>query len=326
MRISIIIITYNRYSYLKRLIKDLEKQSYSEFEVIIVNGPSTDETRRITEFYPTIKYTETKKRNISYSRNIGLQMAEGECVFFIDDDALPCDSEWLQRFVNVFISNPEIKAIAGSVKIGDSEDYEFYDVLGGLYGKSILIWPGDNAGQLYKEKMIGDYPYKTGQGCNMGFRKEELIGIGGFDEFYTYYLDETDVFCRFFKHGYETKILKGNYVRHYKGPSVFRGVKSDLDWLRIGRSTSYFGVKNGDGKFFFKLKKVIRVFMTDKAFEIYGDYRMQRLPLSLTCIKLFKYFIGGFMGIVEGVSRKRTLVTHKRSYNKHSFIIFNPGS
>ncbi len=76
--VSIIICTYNRWSHLRKLMAALEKQDYPHFEVIVVNGPSTDESFRIKELFPRVRYVEIKQRNISISRNTGINAESGK--------------------------------------------------------------------------------------------------------------------------------------------------------------------------------------------------------------------------------------------------------
>ena len=89
-KVSIVICTYNRADFLKRTLKSLQYQIYKNFEVIVVNGPSTDGTKDILEQYKGIvKIAVNPKTNLSISRNMGIRMSAGDIVAFIDDDAIP---------------------------------------------------------------------------------------------------------------------------------------------------------------------------------------------------------------------------------------------
>jgi len=91
--ISVIIPTYNRYDFLNNCIDSLCKQTYRNFEIIVVDDCSTDERYG---FYKTItevegipfKYVklDINHKNPSIARNKGMELAKGELIKFLDDD------------------------------------------------------------------------------------------------------------------------------------------------------------------------------------------------------------------------------------------------
>jgi hypothetical protein len=98
-KISVVINTYNRCKDLEQLLESLYYLEYKNFEVIVVNGPSTDNTNVVLEKYKNdIKIETTDKINLSVSRNIGIAMSAGDYVAFIDDDAIP-DRLWLNKLL-----------------------------------------------------------------------------------------------------------------------------------------------------------------------------------------------------------------------------------
>ena len=91
---SIIIPALNEEKHLPKLLGDLEKQTYKDFEVILVDGNSEDETvKRSEEFkkrLPKFTILSTDQRNVSFSRNLGAKKSKGEWFLFFDaDDRLP---------------------------------------------------------------------------------------------------------------------------------------------------------------------------------------------------------------------------------------------
>lgn len=87
---SIIIPTLNEEHFLPLILSDLERQKEKNFEVIIIDGASTDKTRKIAkEFSKKLKlsFYQVKKRNVSFQRNLGAQKSKGEFVVFLDADA-----------------------------------------------------------------------------------------------------------------------------------------------------------------------------------------------------------------------------------------------
>lgn len=323
VKVSVIICTYNRWSYLLDLLKSLGQQSYPHFEVIVVNGPSNDDTFRVKTLFPKVRYFETPQRNISISRNIGINLAQGEIIIFVDDDALPGDSEWISRFVTTFNSDRNIKAIGAPVKTGWTEEYEFYRAYGGFYGTFLYIWPNKYSETFDNTPKTKQFPFDTGQGSNIAFRKKELIEIGGFDEYFVYYLDEADATCRLFKKGYETYNLKENVQRHFRGPSIIRGNGYNLRWQTIARSTAYYGMKNGDNSFFIRIAQVIHVLLTDKSQEITANYKNKHISTFDLIQQLTKYYYGGILGILAGIFKKRKFLAPISDIPDNTYVNFN---
>lgn len=113
--ISIIIPTFNRGDYLFRAIKSVFSQSYKNYELIIVDDGSTDNTLELLA--PLIKSNEIKyykqeNSGVSSARNLGIKNSSGDLVSFLDSD-----DEWLpnklQEQINFLAANPHIKIVYG---------------------------------------------------------------------------------------------------------------------------------------------------------------------------------------------------------------------
>jgi len=86
---SVIIPTLNEEKFLKFTLSNLVKQKYKDFEVIIVDAQSTDETRKTAiEFNSllAIQWIDSDKKNVAYQRNKGAEKANGTYLFFLDAD------------------------------------------------------------------------------------------------------------------------------------------------------------------------------------------------------------------------------------------------
>lgn len=96
-RVSIIIPLYNKEKYIKNTIEYLLAQTYSDYELIIIDDGSTDNSAVIAldfNIYPQINVIQVKNGGVSSARNIGLDYSSGEWIWFIDADDLP-DKQWL---------------------------------------------------------------------------------------------------------------------------------------------------------------------------------------------------------------------------------------
>ena len=88
---SIIIPTLNEEKFLPRLLNCLKKQKEKDFEIIIVDGGSTDNTikkaKEYTQFFQKLKILTTNFKNVAKQRNLGAQKAKGDFLVFIDADS-----------------------------------------------------------------------------------------------------------------------------------------------------------------------------------------------------------------------------------------------
>ena len=95
-KFSIIIPVYNGEKHIKKCIDDVLTQEYENYEIIIINDGSKDNTSKILKEYvlnKRINIVEKENTGVSDSRNIGIEMATGEYIVFLDsDDKLRKDS------------------------------------------------------------------------------------------------------------------------------------------------------------------------------------------------------------------------------------------
>lgn len=86
--VSIITITYNRGDLIHRCIESIQRQTYRNYEHIIVDGNSSDNTREVVESYndPHIKYIHLNRNGCEYQMKQGSSVAKGKYVTFLDDD------------------------------------------------------------------------------------------------------------------------------------------------------------------------------------------------------------------------------------------------
>src|SRR5580704_1533619 len=114
LSVSIVINTYNRAASLATTLRSLRRLNYPRFEVIVVNGPSTDNTLDALKSHAdSIRVGTCSDRNLSISRNVGIEMARGDLVAFLDDDAVPAEN-WLNDAADAFDCD-EVGGVGGFV-------------------------------------------------------------------------------------------------------------------------------------------------------------------------------------------------------------------
>ena len=92
--LSVVIPTLNEEQFLPHLLSDLSGQTEKDFEVIVVDGKSDDNTRGVSDRHKNIKvkFFTSEKRNVSTQRNMGAEKAQGKYILFIDADSRIDDS------------------------------------------------------------------------------------------------------------------------------------------------------------------------------------------------------------------------------------------
>jgi glycosyltransferase involved in cell wall biosynthesis/GT2 family glycosyltransferase len=248
MNVSIIINTLNRDSWLKKVLDTLMYQTYNDFEIVVVNGPSTDKTDEVLQAYKDIiKIEKCEMPNISISRNIGIKAAAGEIVVFIDDDAIPTDKYWIEHYVKAFQSNPKLGCAGGKV-YNSFNNMEFDSGAVNIWGHPFCFFYEID----YSDP---DIIYKYVPGGNGAFLKKALVQIGGFDEYFEYYLDDSDVALRIFRAGYEVNNNLYAHVFHKNAKTWDKKSRVFLNWYAFGKNQTYFGYKNSEGLYDIETRK-----------------------------------------------------------------------
>ena len=175
---SIIVCTYNRADSLLDTLKALRALSVApgrRWEVIVVDNNSKDHTRQIVEEFrqawPLLRYEFEVEQGLSHARNHGITSAQGEVLFFTDDDVLP-ETDWLE------------------ISLAGLEHYGV-DACGGYIAP---IWetrpPAWLTERFYgflavRTERTDDYPIENSSqapfGANMVFRRKVFEQVGNFD-------------------------------------------------------------------------------------------------------------------------------------------------
>lgn len=94
---SVVIPLYNKEAYIKRAIDSVLKQSFIDFELIVINDGSTDNSVNIVKLYNDnrIKLIEQNNKGVSAARNKGISIANGDYIAFLD-----ADDEWRENFLS----------------------------------------------------------------------------------------------------------------------------------------------------------------------------------------------------------------------------------
>jgi glycogen(starch) synthase len=243
MRVSVVICTYNRADALRLTLDALRYQTFRDFEVVVVNGPSTDHTLDVLrEWSKVIKTASNPEPNLSISRNLGIASSAGDLVAFIDDDAIP-EFDWLADIVAAFEADDigEVAGVGGLVFDHTGTRFQFRFAASSRLGEPKLsdTTPFDDL------SIPGGFWFPYLQGTNAVFRRSVLEEVGGFDETFDYYLDETDLCARIVDAGYTLRQLNDAHVHHkFLASSIRNDNRIFTRWYPVIKNLTYFGYRH----------------------------------------------------------------------------------
>jgi glycogen(starch) synthase len=242
---SVIINTIERSNPLHTLLRSLEHQSYPHFEVIVVAGPTKDNSlEMLSEYAGRVRLLHCPTTNLSQSRNIGLLASRGDIVVYIDDDAVPCQ-RWLEQYARIF-QNPGIQVTGGAVWAAHPK-YCTLQFRQGIY--SSLAEQHDVRSSWIDEIVpngMGVRWIARAPGGNLASRREILLDIYGFDEFYEFVAEETDLALRLTSTGISVSPVRQAVIYHFpaSGPNRVVFTNKGRWWMR-SRSRVYLGLRHG---------------------------------------------------------------------------------
>lgn len=241
---SVIVVSSGRPDALLRCLAGLVQIDHPRCEVIVVADALSRPAVAESGLAAVVKVVDCEKPNIAAARNLGLAQAAGDVVAFIDDDAVP-EPRWLSHLTAPFM-DPKIAAAGGFVRGRNGISFQWKARIAFADGEATPI-----AVDPVKPTVMAGGPgrgVKT-EGTNMAFRREVLITMGGFDEAYAFYLDETDVNLRLAQAGSLTAVVPLAEVHHGFAPSVRRRAdRVPRDLYQVGASLAVFCRKHGKGK------------------------------------------------------------------------------
>lgn len=170
MKISVVIIVKNESKHIKKCLEALFKQSYRDFEIIVIDNGSTDGTEGIINSLQDkrIRYfSESPKYGLGLLRTLGIKKANGDYIFFTDGDCVPA-KHWLEEGVKV-LDTGEYAGVNGKTYYESQEATTISD---------------SNIRQL----VLGDF-----MTCNTAYTRNVLEKVNYFDPLFKYGHEDRDL-------------------------------------------------------------------------------------------------------------------------------------
>jgi GT2 family glycosyltransferase len=202
-RISVVVCSYNGSRTIGETLAALERLDYPSYEVIVIDDGSTDQTSVIAGKHD-VRLMRTPNNGLSVARNHGLNAATGEIVAYIDDDAYP-DPHWLSYLASAFMRSGH--AGIGGPNIAPPGD--------GAIADCVANAPGGPVHVLLSDEVAEHIP-----GCNMAYRRDSLMELGGFDPRFRVAGDDVDICWRLQQRGWTLGFAPAAVVWHHRRNSI----------------------------------------------------------------------------------------------------------
>ncbi len=238
---SVIVVSHGRPDALRRCLLGLSQIDHPACEVIVVADSLSWPAIAASGLSGVVKAVSFERANISAARNVGLAQAAGDIVAFIDDDAVP-EPCWLTHLTAPF-ADDTVSATGGFVRGRNGISFQWQARLAFGDGETTAI--AVDATQPTVMVAGPGRAVKT-EGTNMALRRDTLLALGGFDEAFAFYLDETDVNLRLADRSATTVIVPQAEVHHGFAASARRSTDRVPRTLhQIGASLGVFLRKHG---------------------------------------------------------------------------------
>jgi glycosyltransferase involved in cell wall biosynthesis len=202
-KVSVVVAAYNGGAPLNDCLCWLSRLNYSNYEVIVVNDGSTDQTAEIIRQHGA-RGIHVPNGGLSRARNLGIEAASGDIIAFTDSDAHP-DQDWLYYLVCAL--EEQQAAAVGGPNIAPNGD--------GFVAACVDCSPGNPTHVLLDDEKAEHIP-----GCNMAYWKGPLLQIGMFDATHRSAGDDVDVCWKLLVRGHTIAFSPSAIVHHHRRGTV----------------------------------------------------------------------------------------------------------
>ncbi|MGC6467359.1 MAG: glycosyltransferase [Akkermansiaceae bacterium] len=213
-RISVIICTHNGFSRLRPCLDACRHLDYPDYEIIVVNDGSTDQTAELLDREKNIRAFHLDPCGLSAARNYGARQATGEILAYTDDDCRP-DSQWLAWLAHTYATTDHV-AIGGP-NLSPTPD--------SLSLALTTAAPGAPTHVMLNDTLAEHLP-----GCHLSVRKSAFDEIGGFDPIFRTAGDDVDFCWRLRDAGHTLGFCGASFVWHHRRATPKQYLKQQMGY------------------------------------------------------------------------------------------------
>ena len=229
-KVSVVIASYNSAPTLKACLESLRHLNYADYEVILVDDGSTDNTPQLAEQFPNVRcFRHHTNLGLSVARNTGVAAATGEIVAFTDADCR-ADEDWLYYLISELLRG-EFVGMGGPNLLPPDDSPT---------AAAVMVSPGGPAHVMLTDREAEHIP-----GCNMAFFKSALVTVGGFDPIFRKAGDDVDLCWRLQQAGLKIGFSPAAFVWHYRRSTLGAYLKQqrgygEAEALLVRKHPEYF--------------------------------------------------------------------------------------
>lgn len=202
--VSVVICAYNAERTMRRCLESLTRLAYPNYEVVIVDDGSSDQTAQIAKEFPQFRLIRQANKGLGVARNVGAHAARGEIIAYTDSDCV-ADPHWLTLMVRAMQEGGFDGC--GGPNYAPHEDGRVEACVAASPGAPCHVLVGDNTAEHLA-------------GCNMIFTRAALDRVGGFDPRFTSAGDDVDVCWRMLDRGLRLGYSPAAFVWHFRRNTV----------------------------------------------------------------------------------------------------------
>jgi len=226
-KVSVIIVNYNGEKVLDECLSSIFKQTYKNYEVIVVDNDSKDNSIEIIKSsYPKVILIEEKyNHGFAGGNNIGYEKSTGEIIILLNNDT-KVEEDYIENFIKVFDEFPNCGVASSKIVLYDEP--ELLDGAGSFWTGYTMLY---HTGYLKKANLKEfNNPYKvfSAKGASMITKKEIIEKVGLFDSDFWHYYEEGDFCHRVINSGYDVYYYPKTTCYHKCGHSRVLLNKEDL--------------------------------------------------------------------------------------------------
>jgi len=235
--ISVIVLNYNGKGFLDGCLSSLASQTYSDFEVIVVDNGSRDGSPEyIEENYPWVRLAKNDE-NLGFAggTNVGIRAAKGKFIITLNNDSM-ADRRFIEELIKP-MADPEVGVCAAKMLFPDGR----INSAGICISRSGAAW---DRGMFEPDRGQYEFVEEVFGACAGAalYRREMLDEIGLFDEDFFLYLEDVDLAFRARLAGWKCLYVPGARVIHHHGGTA--GVGSDLAVYYGNRNIVWYPIKD----------------------------------------------------------------------------------
>ncbi|MFD2036372.1 glycosyltransferase family 2 protein [Belliella marina] len=277
--VTIAVITRNREESLKRTLASFSELDYPNFEVIVVDNASTDNTKSIIKQYGHQYIFSPKEFGFAKTRQLAVVAAKGKIICWCDDDCVPKEN-WIIAYLKLFESTEAVVLGGKIVNVGFSESLKFK-------GKSVL--KKNACLEFIDDPNIATFH----SNLNLAFRKDFITAIGGYDSFFKGGMEEIDLQLNVIKNGGRVFYCSDAEVTHYhstvsfkKGRLVYSGTL-----MRLAMYFKYNKMLKNPGFVKIELFSFLREIYRNSRLIVSGLVKLNHRKSQIGLIELFNSFL-----------------------------------